>query len=54
MISFIAEIKKTGSRKLVSNDIEYAVEFRSDDPAVLKLGEIQADRTVRVKVTFED
>jgi hypothetical protein len=49
-MQFEAEIKTTGSRKLVSNDIEYKVVFTSNNPEVLTLGAIDPQTTVKVTV----
>jgi hypothetical protein len=49
-IVFEAEIKKAGSKKLVSLDVEYEALFRSADPSVMLLGSIPGDVLVRVTV----
>lgn len=48
--NFIAEIKKCQSRKTPSLDIEYSVTFTSDDPHVMLLAHVDADKTVKVVV----
>lgn len=47
---FIAEIKQVTSRKTASLDIEYKVVLVTNDPQVMNLGLIEADRLVDVVV----
>ena len=49
-MDFVAEIKTVKSRKTVSLDIEYTVQFITSDPNVLSLGAMSPDQTVKVKV----
>lgn len=47
---FLAEIKKTGSRKTTSGDIEYQVVLTSDDPQLMALGMVPANQLVKVAI----
>lgn len=52
-IDFQAEIREVKSKKLITNDIEFTCRFNSDNPIVLDLGKIEADRVVKVSVEYE-
>lgn len=47
-LEFVAEVKKTGSKKLASLDIEYSAVLVSNDLALYSLGELPADCLVKV------
>lgn len=49
-LSFTAEIKQVNSRKTASLDIEYKIVLVSNDPALMALGMVPADATVKVVV----
>ena len=48
--TFLAEIRKVESRKLITNDTEAKVVFTSNDTSVLDLGKLPPDQIVRVTV----
>ena len=49
-IKFIAELKQTRQLKMVSGDNEYKVVLVTDDPRVLDLGKLPADRIFDVVI----
>jgi len=48
--TFLAEIRKVESRKLITNDTEVKVLFNTNDTSVLDLGKLPPDQIVRVTV----
>jgi hypothetical protein len=48
LTDFLAEIKKTGSRKTASGDIEYQIILVSDDPQLMALAMVPANQLIRV------
>lgn len=53
-MEFIAEIIRTSQRKLVSNDNQYEIVFRTPNPMVLDLGKLSGDQTVTVKIELNE
>lgn len=53
-MQFTAEIVEVKSKKTASLDLEYSVKLRTNDPAVLSLGAISPDTTVKIEVTPEN
>lgn len=52
-MDFKAEIIRTSQRKLASNDNQYEVVFRTDNPMLLDLGKLKSDSVVQVRVELE-
>jgi len=48
--TFLAEIRKVESRKLVTNDVEIRLLLNTNDRSVLDLGKLPPDQIVRVTV----
>ena len=53
-MKFIAEIIRTSQRKLASNDNQYEVVLRTENPLILDLGKLQSDTLFDVSVTLYD
>lgn len=53
-MNFKAEIIRTSQRKLVSNDNQYEVLLRTNNPMILDLGKLQSDSLVDVSVTLNN
>ncbi len=53
-MNFEAEIIRTSQRKLASNDNQYEVVFRTDNPLILDLGKLPSDKVLKVKVELKD
>jgi uncharacterized protein YjgD (DUF1641 family) len=51
-MNFIAEIIRTSQRKLASNDNQYEVVLRSNNPMVLDLGKLPSDTLFEINVTL--
>lgn len=51
-MKFQAEIIRTSQRKLVSNDNQYEIVFRTDDPRILDLGKLPADTLFEVLINL--
>lgn len=49
-MKFEAEIIRTSQRKLASNDNQYEVVFRTENPLILDLGKLRSDQLVSVAV----
>lgn len=49
-MDFQAEIIRTSQRKLVSNDNQYEITLRTNNPNVLDLGKLRAEEIVKVSV----
>lgn len=49
-MEFKAEIIRTSQRKLVSNDNQYEIVLRTDNPQILDLGKLDADSLIKVSV----
>jgi len=52
-MDFIAEIIRTSQRKLASNDNQYEVVFRTNNPMILDLGKLPSESIVKVTVDIE-
>lgn len=53
-MDFIAEIIRTSQRKLVSNDNQYEVVLRTDNPMILDLGKLPSDTMFSVSITLNN
>lgn len=53
-MQFDAEITRTSQRKLASNDNQYEVVFRTDNPLILDLGKLPSDTLFTVDVTLHN
>jgi len=53
-MDFKAEIIRTSQRKLASNDNQYEIVLRTDNPQILDLGKLPSEVLVDVKVSLED
>lgn len=53
-MNFKAEIIRTSQRKLASNDNQYKIVFRTDNPLLLDLGKLSSDTLVSVTVELSD
>lgn len=50
IMDFTAEIIRTSQRKLASNDNQYELVLRTENPQVLDLGKLPSDQTVKVNI----
>ena len=53
-MKFRAEIIRTSQRKLASNDNQYEIVFRTENPLILDLGKLQGDSLVNVTIELEE
>lgn len=53
-MKFIAEIIRTSQRKLASNDNQYEIVLRTDNPLILDLGKLPSDKTYTITVELND
>lgn len=53
-MNFAAEIIRTTQRKLVSNDNQYELVLRTDNPLILDLGKLSGDTIVKVEITLDN
>lgn len=53
-MNFAAEIIRTTQRKLVSNDNQYELVLRTDNPLILDLGKLPGDTVVKVEITLDN
>lgn len=53
-MNFEAEIIRTSQRKLASNDNQYELVLRTENPLILDLGKLPSDKTVFVTVELGD
>ena len=51
-MKFIAEIIRTSQRKLASNDNQYEIVFRTENPMLLDLGKLNSDTLVELDITL--
>lgn len=49
-MNFTAEIIRTSQRKLASNDNQYEIVFRTENPLILDLGKLKSDELVSISV----
>lgn len=49
-MKFVAEIIRTSQRKLASNDNQYEIVLRTENPLVLDLGKLPSDKLVEIEV----
>lgn len=49
-MEFTAEIIRTSQRKLVSNDNQFEVVLRTQNPMILDLGKLPSDKVFKVSV----
>lgn len=53
-MNFKAEIIRTSQRKLASNDNQYEIVLRTENPMVLDLGKLDADTLVSVEIDIDE
>ena len=53
-MQFVAEIIRTTQRKLVSNDQQYELVLRTNDPRILDLGKLEASTLFEVDINLQD
>lgn len=53
-MQFEAEIIRTSQRKLVSNDNQYEIVFRTTNPQILDLGKLPSETILTIKATLHD
>lgn len=53
-MDFEAEIIRTSQRKLSSNDNQYELVLRTENPLILDLGKLPSDKTISVKIELKD
>lgn len=53
-MQFVAEIIRTSQRKLASNDNQYEIVLRTENPLILDLGKLPSETTVKVTVELEN
>lgn len=51
-MNFKAEIIRTSQRKLASNDNQYELVLRTDNPMILDLGKLPSDSLFEVDITL--
>jgi hypothetical protein len=51
-MDFTAEIIRTSQRKLASNDNQYEIVLRTDNPLILDLGKLPSDTLFGVSITL--
>ncbi len=53
-MDFTAEIIRTSQRKLASNDNQYEIVFRTDNPQILDLGKLKGDELFDISITLHN
>lgn len=53
-MDFLAEIIRTSQRKLASNDQQYELVFRTNNPQILDLGKLPSDTMFSVSVNLHN
>ena len=53
-MNFTAEIIRTSQRKLVSNDNQYEILLRTDNPMILDLGKLKGDELFDISITLHN
>lgn len=53
-LNFNAEIIRTSQRKLASNDNQYELVLRTENPMILDLGKLPSDTLFTVEITLND
>ena len=53
-MDFTAEIIRTSQRKLASNDNQYEIVFRTDNPQILDLGKLKGDELFDITITLHN
>ena len=53
-MNFQAEIIRTSQRKLVSNDNQYEIVLRTDNPMILDLGKLSGESLVNVIIDLSE
>ena len=53
-MQFTAEIIRTSQRKLASNDNQYEIVFRTENPLILDLGKLPSDKLFDIDVTLHN
>lgn len=53
-MEFTAEIIRTSQRKLASNDNQYEVVLRTENPMVLDLGKLSGESLVKVRIDLHN
>lgn len=53
-MNFEAEIIRTSQRKLASNDNQFEIVLRTENPQILDLGKLPSNQTVKVKIELND
>jgi hypothetical protein len=53
-MDFQAEIIRTSQRKLASNDNQYEILLRTDNPMILDLGKLPSDSMFQIAITLYD
>jgi hypothetical protein len=51
-MDFTAEIIRTSQRKLASNDNQYELVLRTDNPLILDLGKLPSDTIFEIGITL--
>lgn len=52
-MEFTAEIIRTSQRKLASNDNQYEIVLRTENPMILDLGKLPSDKLFSVNITLQ-
>jgi len=53
-MDFVAEIIRTSQRKLASNDNQYEIVLRTNNPQILDLGKLPSDTIFDISVTLHN
>lgn len=51
-IEFEAELRSVEAKKLICNDMEYKIILNTNNPIVLKLGELSPETTLKVEINY--
>lgn len=52
-MDFTAEIIRTSQRKLASNDNQYELVLRTENPQILDLGKLSSDTIIKVTIEID-
>lgn len=53
-MDFTAEIIRTSQRKLASNDNQYEIVFRTENPMIMDLGKLKGDELFDISITLHN
>lgn len=53
-MEFLAEIIRTSQRKLSSNDNQYELVLRTENPMIMDLGKLPSDTIFKINITLNN